>query len=214
MIAPSLDLEKVRAAIRRMDRDSLLVFVYRAVELLSPVQLTIVFQDYIRLQDLAPSGAPPPSLLDEVRRFHADSLAGKYYEGFDVTSKNCTSNSYGTQSFIAEFDRLVNACVRAATTGPYPPLREAFELLFAILRRIDEGMDDVLFFADEGGSRAVGMVPEQVLPAYFHCLAAATTSAEYDREVNRAIQDLAGFSHASLRKEADDIGNRGYHKRG
>jgi len=60
--------------------------------------------------------------------------------------------SNGTEAFLAEFDRLIGKCVRATAKGPRRLVRDAFELLFALLRRIDEDSDSVVFFADEGGS--------------------------------------------------------------
>jgi len=39
---------------------------------------------------------------------------------------------------------------------PRQPVREAFELLLGLLRRIDKG-DDVIFFADEEGSWRIGV---------------------------------------------------------
>ena len=108
-----------------------------------------------------------PSLLEEVRRFHATSMSGKYYEAFPVSGQNCTEQSKGTDAFIAEFDRLVARCVREADTGPQPAVREAFELLFGLLRHIDEGHDDLIFFADEGSSWNVGVPWRTVLRPTF-----------------------------------------------
>src|SRR5262249_12426443 len=80
----------------------------------------------------------------------------EYYDSFNVNSKNYMEKSKGTEAFLAEFDRLIGKCVRATAKGPRPPVREAFELLFSLLRRIDEDSDSVVFFADEGGSLAGG----------------------------------------------------------
>jgi hypothetical protein len=99
--------------------------------------------------------------------------------------------SEGAEAFIAEFERLVGKCVRAAEKGPRPPVREAFELLFALLRRIDEDPDSVVFFADEAGSWQVGVAWRAALPAYFRCLADGTSGDEFAREVHRAISDFA-----------------------
>ena len=66
------------------------------------------------------------------------SLA-RIYEDFSVNSKNYMSKSRGTEAFIAEFERLTNACVRAAGKGPRSHVRKTFELLFDFLRRLDEG---------------------------------------------------------------------------
>ncbi len=63
-------------------------------------------------------------------------------------------------------------------------------LLFALLRCIDEDADDVVFFADEGGSWRVGVDWDKVLPAYFRCLSVTTTPEEYAGLV-RIVTDFA-----------------------
>ncbi|MGH9897092.1 MAG: hypothetical protein ACREA0_34870 [bacterium] len=132
-------------------------------------------------------------MLDEVGKFHAASMGGQYYESFAVTSKNFMEKSQGTEAFIAEFDRLLDRCVRAAEAGPRPPVRGAFDLLFGLLRHIDEGHDDVIFFADEAGSWQVGVDWRTALPAYFRCLAETASAEEYARTVNQAITDFADY---------------------
>jgi hypothetical protein len=51
--------------------------------------------------------------------------------------------------------------------GAIATVREAFELLFALLRRLDRDPDSVVFFADEGGSWQVGVDWRPALAAYF-----------------------------------------------
>lgn len=118
-------------------------------------------------------------LPNEVRKFHAASMGGQYYESFAVNSKNFMEKSQGTEAFIAEFDRLLGRCVRAAEAGPRPPVREAFELLFGLLRHIAEGHDDVIFFADEAASWQVGGLA--------HCVARLLPLPGRDR-VGRGIR--------------------------
>lgn len=65
--------------------------------------------------------------------------------------------SKGTDALIAEFDRLLGKCVRAADTELRNAIREAFDLLFGLLRRVDEANDDVISFADEAGSWQIGV---------------------------------------------------------
>ena len=73
------------------------------------------------------------------------------------------------------------------------PVREAFGLLFALLRRLDRDPDSVVFFADEGGSWQVGVDWRATLPAYFRCLADGTPGEYFAREVDRAIADFADY---------------------
>jgi hypothetical protein len=81
----------------------------------------------------------------------------------------------------------------ATAKGPRRPVREAFEVMFALLRRIDEDPDSVVFFADEGGSWQVGADWREVLPAYFRCLAEGASGDEFAREVDRAITDFSDY---------------------
>ena len=71
--------------------------------------------------------------------------------------------------------------------------REAFEILLDLLRHIDEGHDDVIFFADEAGSWQVGIDWEAVLPAHFACLAGASAPDEYARTVLAVVEEFADY---------------------
>ena len=145
----------------------------------------------VRLDRLAEGKRGAAPLLGEVRTFHDASLRGEYYDSFAVNSKNFMDKSEGTEAFIAELDRFVGQCVRAGVKGPHAPVREAFELLLALLRRLDEDPDRVVFFADEGGSWQVGVDWRAVLPAHFQCLAEGTPADDFARQVDRAISDFA-----------------------
>jgi len=133
------------------------------------------------------------TLLDEVRTFHDACLRGDYYESFAVNSKNYLDTSKGTDAFMVEFERLIDKCIRASARGRSSTVREAFELLFALLRRLDMDPDSVVFFADEGGSWQVGVDWRAALAAYFRCLADGTPAEDFAREVGRAIADFADY---------------------
>jgi hypothetical protein len=179
----------------------------RAIEILPRAKIGALVGDMIRLDDLAEGKRGSKPLLDEVRKFHGASLGGEYYESFGVNSKNFMDKSEGTEAFIAEFDRLVGKCVRASAKGPHAPVREAFELLFALLRRIDEDADSVVFFADEAGSWQVGVDWRAVLPAYFRCLADGAPGEDFAREVNRAITDFSDYERPKHLAAARRVAN-------
>ncbi len=193
MTTAAMDLEKLRVALHRMSRDNLLLLAERAVELVPRAKLRALVSDLVRLDDHAKTKGGTAPLLAEVRKFQEASRRGDYYESFGVNSKNYMDKSEGTETFIAEFDRLLGKCVRAAEKGPPALAREAFELLFGLLRRIDEGNDDVIFFADEAGSWQVGVDWSIVLPAYFRSLAETASPEDFAREVDRAIKDFSDY---------------------
>ena len=200
--SPAIDPEKLRVRLRGMSRGDLLMVAERAIELVPRSRLAALVGHSARLGDLTQSKTTAVSLLDEVKRFRAESLAGKYYESFAVNSKNYMDRSLGTERFIAEFDRLITRCIGAADKRSRGPVREAFELLFALLRHIDACEDDVIFFADEGGSWQVGVSWKNVLPAYVRCLAETAGPEEFAREVSAAIKELAECDRPSLLAEA------------
>lgn len=192
MTGASVDREKLRLAIRRLNRGNLLLIAERAIGLVSSSKLRQLLGDIVKL-DAVTAAPRASSLLAEVQKFHAASLRGDYYESFMVNSRNFSQTSEGTDAFSADLDRLLAKCVRAAAKGPHAPIREAFDLLFALLRRIDEGSDDVVFFADEGGVWQFGIDWKAVLPACFRSLAATAPAEEFAREVDRTIKDFAEY---------------------
>lgn len=184
-----IDLVKLRGALRHASRGSLLILAQRAAELVPQAKLRELFGDMVRLEDLS-EATPESELLDEVRRFYAESMRGEFYESFKVNSKNCMQNSEGTDAFVAEFHRLLRLCIRAAQRGSWARTREALELLFELLRHIDEDPDSVIFFADEGGSWQVGVNWNSVLPVYFRCLAESASAEGFAQQVKQAISNL------------------------
>src|SRR5471032_2899976 len=166
----------VRAALRTLSRGSLLIIAERAAELVTADQLSALLDDFVPIdadKPAAPIPAPPmPRLLYEVQEFRDAAMAGHYHQAIEVSSMRGFEQSPGTDSFIADFDRLTRKCIGAVGQGENSSgVRESFELLFGLLRYIDEGNDDVLFFADDGSSSDVGVNWHVVLPAYFNCLA-------------------------------------------
>jgi hypothetical protein len=189
-----VDLEKLRVALRRLSRGKLLMICERATELVPRARLAALVGDVVQLDEITKRKAGAVPLLAEVRKFHEASMRGDYYESFAVNSKNSMDMSEGTEAFMAEFDRLAGKCVREVEAqGPLAPLRESFEILFGLLRYIDECNDDVIFFADEGGAWQVEVDWRAALPAYFRCLADTASPDEFAREVDRAIRDFAEY---------------------
>jgi hypothetical protein len=195
MAHPAVDLEKLRVALRRLKRGSLLIIADRAVEIVSPSKLQALLGDMLSLREFTKlaEGSSAKNLLDEVRDFHSASIAGRSYDSFDVNSKNCMQMSEGTEAFIADFDRLLGRCVRASAKSPRKPTREAFGLLLDLLRRIDDSPDDIVFFADEAGSWQVGVDWRSALPAFFRCLADDLSPEDFALEVDRTITDFVDY---------------------
>ena len=196
MTEQQIDSSSVRAELRTLPRGCLLLIAERAVELVPTDQLSALLGDIVHLDAVTPgttgSGPLAPTLLDEVREFRDIAMAGQYHEEIQVNNRRAFEQSPGTDAFVADFDRLMRKCIGAVGQGENDSdVRESFEVLFGLLRHIDEGNDDVLFFADDGSSLDVGVNWRAVLPAYFRCLPETSLPKEYARTVDDAIADFA-----------------------
>lgn len=179
MPTPPIDRDKLRVFIRKLDSQDQLDLLDRAIDLLPKSKLPKLIKGYARPATLRSDGPSAAAVLDAVQDFHAASLRGDHYQDFRVNSRNFMRMSEGTQTWIAECERLMGLCVNAARGEQHATTREAFELLFDLLCELDEDHDDLVFFADEGGSWQVGVRWMEVLPAWFRCLAATSSADQY-----------------------------------
>ena len=184
-----IDRDKLRAEVRRLGSEYVFYMLDDAIELLPLPKLHKIAKKYLDLKRLRPDAekATRPSLLTDVQRFEKASLAGEYYESFGVNSQNNTQQSAGTSAWIAEYRRLLDRCVMNATQSNPAEVREAMDILFGLLNHIDECLDDVIFFADEGGSWQVGVDWARVLPPWFEVLSATTEPEEYAKRVTALV---------------------------
>jgi hypothetical protein len=203
-----IDRDKLRVQLRRLPKDILLELIDRAIDLVPRTRLPALVEGYIDPDALLPDSRSAGRLLGAVRAFREASLRGDYYQDFAVDSKNFMDMSRGTETWIAECERLFNRCVAGAGRGRHTELRESFEILLELLRHIDEGNDDVVFFADEGGSWQVGVSWEDVLPAYFVCLSPTTEPEGYARMVNAVVDDFVRHDRDKYMRKARGIGTK------
>ena len=208
MTEPLIDFTAVRAELRALDRGALLIIAERAIELMPAAQLSTLLSDYVRVET-SPTEANhvPVSLPDEVRVFYDTAMAGKYYETVEINNRSGQEQSEGTDAFIAEFHRLLQKCIQAAHQEVPAGLRESFEFLFGLLRHVDEGNDDVLFFADDGSSLDVGVNWCAALPAYFNCLAKTSSPEEFARTVDKAVMDFVDYDRPWYTDAARKVGS-------
>ena len=194
-----IDINKLHSAIRKMSNDQVFFMLEESLEMLSQTRLNQLVKQYLNLDQLRPDAKAAGSLLKDVTAFEKASLKGTYYEDFMVNSKNYMEMSKGTRSWIAECNRLLDRCVVATTKGKADPLdiQEAFDIIFGLLDHIDECHDDVIFFADEGGSWQVGVDWKKVLAGYFTCL---STTSEPDEYAHRVIEVIEAYDSYSKTK--------------
>lgn len=185
------DLTELRTELRRLRRCDLLIIAERAAELVSKADLKPLLSDFMHVDVLVVPGTKSAPLIEEIHKFYDESCDGRYFEQFEANAKNYKEHSRGTDAFVAEFDRLLRQCVQAVGDQPAASVREAFEILFRLLRRIDEAPDDVVFFAEEAGSWQLGVNWRVVFPAYFRCLAETASPEEFARTIDQMIRAFA-----------------------
>lgn len=181
--SPKIDRDKLRTMLRKLGHEYVFYILDDAIELLPDAKLRKIVGQYIPLERLAPDedSQASPGLLIAVTAFDTASRAGKYFESFRVNSQNYTKQSMGTTAWIAECRRLLDRCVADSTAAPIER-RNAFDALFGLMDCINRG-EDIVFFADEGGSWQVGVDWKEILPAWFKVLAATAEPEEFAERV-------------------------------
>ena len=184
-----IDRAKLRAEIRKLGNEHIFFMLDEALELLPQTKLQEVAKKYIDLNWVRPDveKAISPNLLKEAKHFEKASLASEYYESFMVDSKNYAQMPRGTIAWIADYLRLLNQCVTIGKGNP-AEVREAMDILFGLLNRIDECRDDVIFFlqtsAVPGRSEWIG---PKVLPVWFKVLSATAEPGEYAERITALL---------------------------
>ena len=201
-----IDISLLRDSIRtELEIEELLSLLDRAIELIPQERLPELIEGFFDLDLLSVDELSEQSLLEDVLEFHSDSLAGLYYDDFDVNSKSFMERSRGTINWMAEHERLMNRCLIESSSGNPEQIRQAFELLFNLLDEVDECRDDIIFFADEGGAWQVGVEWDEVLPCYFKVLAAVAQPSEYAESVIKIVKSHANYNSDNYFKLALEV---------
>lgn len=105
MTSRKVDLEKLRVALQRMNRDNLLLIAVRAIEIVPRTKLQALVGDRVRLEGLVEGKRGAGPLLDEVRKFHAAGLAGEYYQSFNSAGEEFAREVDRTIADFADYER-------------------------------------------------------------------------------------------------------------
>lgn len=203
-----IDFTAVRTDLRALSRGSLLMIAERAIELMPAAQLSTLLSDFVHVEtSTAEASYSPVPLLGNVRAFYDAAMAGEYFETAEINNRGRQEQSRGTDAFIAEFHLLLHKCIIAADQEVPSGLRESFEFLFSLLRHINEGNDNVLFFADNGSSLDVGVNWRAALPAYFNCLATTSSPEEFAQTVSETIEDFVDYDWPWYEDVARNVAN-------
>lgn len=207
---PLPEWNDVARSLKRLPKDALAEMLAAAYEILPRTKIKEVFGEYVDFDALAGEARKSISakrLLEAVQQFHEDSLARRYCQGFNVNSRNYRETSEGTRGWIKEVKKLFAQSVEVAEKGHHRHSREAMDLLFDLLRRIDDGQD-FIFFADEAGSWQVGVEYEKIFPAYFAALAATASATDYADRVLELVMKYESYNRDKHLRSAWRAANR------
>jgi hypothetical protein len=193
-----MNRKAIRDMLSKVDESYRLELLYRAIDRLAEEHLVEIFGELIRYADPDEVAGSTPDVFADVETFVEESERGGYYDSFEVNSQNCLDMSDGTARWIAECNRLLGRLDEVGEDEPTEDVAEAFDAIFALLRRINYGDDTIVFFADEGGAWQVGVAWQDVVPAWSRCLVTFETPESCADRMLALIDGFASFHHDEI----------------
>lgn len=185
------DRRQLRAALARLDKPDLLKFLDEMMALVPDIELRNIACCYVDLpQDLTAA-----NLLAEVRSFDRVSRAGDFYEDFSVNSKNFLELASGTECWIDEIKRLFRCIVTEIPKLPPEDTCEMLGLIIGLLHEVDDE-NEIIFWADEGGSWQVGIDWKELITYWLKALAATAMPTDYAQAVTDMVNKFYGEERA------------------
>jgi hypothetical protein len=129
------------------------------------------------VEKLPPTPVDGEVLLDEIEGFRRESLAGTYYEPFNINSKNWMHIPEETQEWFECLGDLLKACCQLTRQADHLHAVTCFGILYELIEALESGEEIV--FGDEIGSWMIPGDEKQYIAAYMASLAAVTSSEEF-----------------------------------
>ncbi len=147
-----------------------------AYEALDERQRQRVFSDYLR-PDTPPAAGDGKRLLRAIKRFHGDSLAGKYYAPFMWDSKSYMNVPHETEAWFDKMGKFLLDSVQLSQQGQPVEAVACFRVLYELIDALEDG--DEIVFAHELGSWMIPVEERKTIAAYLKSLAAIASPEDY-----------------------------------
>ena len=131
LAAPKIDRSKLQEAIGKLGDEYVFYLLDEALDLVPEAKLAKLVGKYLDVKDLRLDAGTRIDLFADVETFKTRSLAGGFYEDFNVNSKNCMELSRGTRAWIAQCCRLFDSIVEMPAKSDAGKVAAAFEVLLA-----------------------------------------------------------------------------------
>jgi len=211
-------LRQIGLDLEELSRDRLFGLVTLALRALdADTAVRVLGSVGIRLEDRR-RAAGDADLLRDMETFCRESYAGEYYESFNVNSRNFSELSAGTLDWTRKCERLGARCLAGGAKKATSAGAKACGLLVQMLHHVDEGHDDIVFWADEGGTWQVEVDKDRLQRAWFEGLAKTASDGDYveaakvaigmvwERERTAVVQLVRRVASASQRKALTSAG--------
>ena len=129
------------------------------------------------VEELPPATVDGETLLNEIEDFQRKSLAGVYYEPFDINSKNWTHVPEETKEWFERLGDLLKASCQLTAQRDHLHAVACFGILYKLIEAMEKGEEIV--FGDEIGSWMIPGDEKQYVAAYMMSLATTATPEEF-----------------------------------
>jgi hypothetical protein len=170
-----MDEQALFTHLKREKKDVLIEYLREAFRAMDAEQRDDVFGD--ALPKTKPTAVSGDELLAEIQKFHADSVARRYYAPFNMNSKNFMHIPEKTREWCNNFARFAESATKLTERGEHSQAVECFALLCNVLAKMEYGEE--IIFAEEAGCWLIPTEEKTWLTAYLHSLAAIATPEEY-----------------------------------
>ncbi|MCP4544658.1 MAG: hypothetical protein GY832_46755 [Chloroflexi bacterium] len=200
-----MDKTRLFQFLSTQDSSALLGLLNIAYDQMSIDQLHAVFDQTVQALPSVPVDGEV--LLGRVKAFKRRSLAGYYYEPFEINSKNWTDVPEETDEWFEELGDLLKASCQLTSQGDHLHAVACFGILYQLVDKIEDGEDIV--FGDEIGSWMIPGDEKDYIATYMTSLAATATTEEFTTAALVLIrrdswQSFVTQAYASAIRAADD----------
>jgi hypothetical protein len=129
------------------------------------------------IKGIPPSPVDGEELFGDIEAFHSSSMAGYYYDPFDINSKNFSDIPEETEKWFDEISDHLEDSSRLSDQGDHDVAVQCFKLLYDLIAQMDKGEEIV--FAHECGSWMITGDEKRFITAYLTSLSAISTPEEY-----------------------------------
>lgn len=142
----NIDKQEILDLLASYDKASLLVFLREAIDEMTLSQLDSVFGELFYTESLP--ALAPKEVIEGIKTFYEDSLAGKYYAPFSINSKNYRRIPPETDAWFRELSNWLDRSCQLA----YVESTAAAQGLAYCLKLIDkmEDGEDIIFAHEYG----------------------------------------------------------------